>query len=62
MCLSLQAGEVRKSQWKISWFVFFLLVYGSVLVITEKAERKALGLMKGMNSADVNNKAMSAEA
>lgn len=33
-----------------------------MLVITEKAERKALGLMKGVNSADVNNKVMSAEA
>lgn len=43
---------------------YFLQGYGTqnVLVITEKAERKALGLMKGVNSADVNNKVMSAEA
>lgn len=33
-----------------------------MLVIIEKAERKTLGLMKEVNSADVNNKVMSAEA
>lgn len=63
MCLSLQAGEVKKkNQWKIS--IYFLRAYGTqtVLVITEKAERKTLELMKGVNSADVSDKAMSAEA
>lgn len=33
-----------------------------MLGITEKAERRSLGLMKRVNSADVNNKVMSAEA
>lgn len=54
-------GEEEKS---VENKYFFLRAYGTqtVLVITEKAERKTLELMKGVNSADVSGKAMSAEA